>query len=258
LAVDASNAICAGPFGTIFKAKDFRDEGVPIVFLRHVGEGKYLDRKPTFMDKSVWERQHQPYSIYGGELLVTKLGDPPGTACIYPSGRGVAMVTPDVMKMTVDNEVADSRYLMHFFNSPICKTMIQELAFGLTRLRIDLTMFKAFPIPLAPALEQSEVVHRIDNAFAWIDRVASEAANARKLIDHLDQAILAKAFKGELVPQDPGDEPASVLMERIKAERVSNEVASKERPPRRNVRPKVRLVRSQKSSGKRKARKSKT
>ena len=45
----------------------------------------------------------------------------------------------------------------------------------------------------------------------------SEATSARKLIDHLDQAVLAKAFRGELVPQDPNDEPASVLLERIRA-----------------------------------------
>jgi type I restriction enzyme S subunit len=46
--------------------------------------------------------------------------------------------------------------------------------------------------------------------------------SARKLIDHLDQAILAKAFRGELVPQDPSDEPASVLLDRIRAERTQN------------------------------------
>jgi type I restriction enzyme S subunit len=57
-------------------------------------------------------------------------------------------------------------------------------------------------------------------AFTWIDRLASEATSARKLIDHLDQAVLAKAFRGELVPQDPNDEPAGVLLERIRAERA--------------------------------------
>jgi type I restriction enzyme S subunit len=56
-------------------------------------------------------------------------------------------------------------------------------------------------------------------AFAWIDRIALETTSARKLVDHLDQAILTKAFRGELVPQDPNDEPVSVLLERIRAKR---------------------------------------
>jgi len=49
---------------------------------------------------------------------------------------------------------------------------------------------------------------KIDIALRWVDRLTSEATNARKLIDHLDQAVLAKAFRGELVPQDLNDEPA--------------------------------------------------
>jgi type I restriction enzyme, S subunit len=65
------------------------------------------------------------------------------------------------------------------------------------------------------------VVRRIDTAFSWVDRLASETTTARKLIDHLDQAVLAKAFRGELVPQDPNDEPASMLLQRIKAERAT-------------------------------------
>jgi hypothetical protein len=56
-------------------------------------------------------------------------------------------------------------------------------------------------------------------AHAVLDRLAAETTSARKLIDHLDQAILAKAFRGELAPQDPNDEPASALLERIRASR---------------------------------------
>lgn len=72
--------------------------------------------------------------------------------------------------------------------------------------------------PLPPIDEQLEIVRRIEHLFAWIDRLSSEAGSARKLIDRLDQQVLAKAFAGELVPQDPADEPASELLERIKAE----------------------------------------
>lgn len=73
---------------------------------------------------------------------------------------------------------------------------------------------------LRPSLrEQREIVRLVEFAFTWIDRLASEATSARRLIDRLDQAVLAKAFRGELVPQDPEDEPASALLDRIKAER---------------------------------------
>jgi len=112
LASPDANSICAGPFGTIFKAKDFRSAGVPIIFLRHVAPLRYLDRKPGFMDPAKWEELFKPYSAYGGELLITKLGEPPGVCAMYPCGIGPAMVTPDVIKMNVDPSVASSTYVM--------------------------------------------------------------------------------------------------------------------------------------------------
>jgi type I restriction enzyme, S subunit len=76
-------------------------------------------------------------------------------------------------------------------------------------------------LPLPNLEAQDRAIRGIEKAFAWIERLLSETTGARKLIDRLDQAILAKAFRGELLPQDPNDEPASVLLERIKAERDS-------------------------------------
>ncbi|MFN4014234.1 MAG: restriction endonuclease subunit S [Reyranella sp.] len=87
------------------------------------------------------------------------------------------------------------------------------------------TKLKQLGIPVMPEAEQSEIVRRIEHAFTWIDRLAAEATSARKLVDLLDQAILAKAFRGELVPQDPSDEPASVLLDRIRSERASTAAA---------------------------------
>ncbi len=78
-----------------------------------------------------------------------------------------------------------------------------------------------FPIPVPPPDEQREIVRRIEAAFAKIDRLAEETAKALKLTDRLDQRILAKAFAGDLVPQDPNDEPATTLLARIRAERAA-------------------------------------
>lgn len=65
------------------------------------------------------------------------------------------------------------------------------------------------------------MARKISSAMARADRLEAEAKPARALRDRLESAILAKAFRGELVSQDPNDEPASVLLERIRAERAT-------------------------------------
>jgi type I restriction enzyme S subunit len=77
----------------------------------------------------------------------------------------------------------------------------------------------AISVPSLP--EQRAIVARIETAFAALHRVEAEAKAAERALDRLDQAILAKAFRGELVPQDPADQPASALLARIAAERAA-------------------------------------
>ncbi len=237
LATDEGNAICAGPFGTIFKAKDFRDKGVPIIFLRHVKESGFNQNKPTYMDKEVWKELHQEYSVHGGELLVTKLGDPPGECCVYPESNGVGMVTPDVLKMSVDGKIANKYYLMHFFNSPASKKLVADAAFGVTRLRIDISLFKLFPIPLPPLEEQTEIVRRVEQLFAFADTIEQKANTALERVNNLTQSILAKAFKGELTAHwraaNPdlicGENSAEALLKKIKSEREAQIPTGKKR-----------------------------
>lgn len=79
----------------------------------------------------------------------------------------------------------------------------------------------SLPIQVPPSLEQTEIVRRVEQLFAFADQLEAKVASAKTRIDHLTQSILAKAFRGELVPQDPNDESASVLLERIKAQRAA-------------------------------------
>lgn len=101
------------------------------------------------------------------------------------------------------------------------RSELEAFAPATAQKNINLDTLAMIRVPVASTLEQNEIVHRIEAAFAWIDRLAAEATSARGLIDRLDQTVLAKAFRGELVPQDVGDEPASELLERIRAERAA-------------------------------------
>jgi type I restriction enzyme S subunit len=77
------------------------------------------------------------------------------------------------------------------------------------------------PLPICSLEEQAQIVGQINTAFRGAGRIATEAGSAAALLNRLDQAILAKAFSGELVPRDPNDEPASALLARIRAGRAA-------------------------------------
>lgn len=110
---------------------------------------------------------------------------------------------------------------------------------------VSMTRVKACPIPVAPAKEMDAAVSEIQRLFTCAEGAASTLNAFDRRLNHLDSAILAKAFRGELVPQDPNDEPASVLLERIAAERAAAGRAaagraaaeSKGKKPRSRLRP---------------------
>jgi type I restriction enzyme S subunit len=80
-------------------------------------------------------------------------------------------------------------------------------------------MLSNLPILLPSPEEQTEIVRRVETLFAFADRLEARYTAARAKVDKLTPSLLAKAFRGELVPQDPNDEPASELLARIQTQR---------------------------------------
>jgi len=163
----------------------------------------------------------QTYSDFG--LAQSRLWKP-GTVCITIAANiaetailAIDACFPDsVVGFVADDERAMPEYIEYFMRT--ARSDLARFAPATAQKNINLDTLAVVRVPVPPPEEQREVVRRIDSAFAEIDRLVAEAAAARRLLDHLDQAILVKAFRGELVPQDPADEPASVLLERIRAE----------------------------------------
>ena len=80
---------------------------------------------------------------------------------------------------------------------------------------LNLGILRSLPILMPPPEEQAEIVRRVETLFAFADRLEARLQTARTATERLTPALLAKAFRGELVPQDPNDEPASELLERL-------------------------------------------
>lgn len=122
-------------------------------------------------------------------------------------------------------------WLLWYLRSPMGRSALMNISSGnqLSMRNIGQKSLLSLSIPYADAELRTEIVRRIESAFAKIDRLAAEAKRALELVVRLDEAILARAFRGELVPQGENDEPAEKLLERIRAERAATPKARRVR-----------------------------
>ncbi|MCT4655192.1 MAG: restriction endonuclease subunit S [Cohaesibacter sp.] len=220
LASDSDYSIGIGPFGSNLVKADYRTNGVRLVFVRDIRTESFSLQGAVFVDQDKASELHQ-HVVDSGDLLITKMGDPPGDTAIFPNNATPAIITADCIKLRPHSALSSSAYLYFAARTVVFQEQILSVTKGVAHQKVSLDRFRQLAFPVAPLPEQTEIVRRIESAFAKIDRLAAEAKRALELTDRLDDAILAKAFRGELVPQDPDDEPASVLLDRIKAARAA-------------------------------------
>jgi len=128
----------------------------------------------------------------------------------------------------------DKEYLAYFLKSPSYWESISEKKLGITTPNVNATKLKQISIPLPPLPEQQKIVEEIERRLSVADETEKAVEQSLKQAKRLRQSILKKAFEGKLVPQDPTDEPVSILLERIKKEKL--EQKTKKSPKKINKR----------------------
>lgn len=165
--------------------------------------------------------------LQGGEVLIAIRGTVGATTVVPPEMKGMN-VSREVAVIPLIEGVLP-RYVMFLLACPVGQAVLMGHVKGVAQTGINLNDLRSFPVPLPPQAEQWEIVRLIDEAFEKIGFAAGVAGNATRSLSTLNQSILAKAFRGELVPQDPNDEPASALLARIEAERAAAGGADRKR-----------------------------
>ncbi|MEP1576649.1 restriction endonuclease subunit S [Roseibium album] len=171
------------------------------------------------------EEKAKRFLLAEGDILVSRgngTKELVGIASLVPLHAEPTIFPDTSFRLRVRKQSALTQWLAYIWNAPQCRAQIEKVAkttAGIWKIsQKDLAGIELL-IPELP--EQKEIVRRIESAFLKIGKLAAEAKRAQELTDKLDVAILDKAFRGELVPQDPNDEPASFLLDRIKAERAA-------------------------------------
>ena len=195
--------------------KVYVNEGIPFIRSQNVyADGFHLENV-AHVTRQMHEEMKRT-QVHPNDVLLNITGASIGRSTYTPEGFGEANVNQHVCIIRTGWWMVPV-YLSYFLNSTYGQDQIFATESGVTREGLNYKQVRSLRIPLAPLSEQKRVVAKIEEAFSLADQVEAAVKKAREKAEKIDQAILAKAFRGELVSQDPNDEPASVLLQHIKA-----------------------------------------
>ena len=173
------------------------------------------------------------YSLSKGDVLFNRTNSPElvGKTAVY-SGEYPATYAGYLIKIQC-KDVLTPEYINYCLNSPRGRDYCWQVkSDGVSQSNINAKKLAAFSFGLPIIEEQHEIVRRVEALFAFSDALEVKYRAASEQVGRLRPALLAKAFRGELVPQDPSDEPAVMLLERIRAARSVQPAATRTRRTR--------------------------
>ncbi|OLQ74256.1 hypothetical protein BIT28_08740 [Photobacterium proteolyticum] len=204
------------------KGVDF-DTGIKNLTLSAITPGYFVENKFKFVDLDVSENSH--LWVKNQDILIQRANsiEYVGVSAIY-EGEDDKYIYPDLIMKCRANDCILPKYLYYALSSEVVRKYFRDNATGTTgnMPKINQAVVSAAPISLPTLVEQEYIVGLVEKLFRKADKVEKQYLDAKARLDRLTQSILAKAFRGELVPQDPNDEPAEKLLERILAEKEQN------------------------------------
>ena len=208
------------------------DTGYPYVRAGNLKNGT-IQGTILYLTESDYKRVSQ-YKIFEDDLYLTIVGASIGDTGICPKEFSGSNLTENAARVALVGGSLPG-FLAFMIRSPQFDTQIQERVLSAAQGKLALLRIKQLCIPICPREEQSVIAKRIVGSLARIDYLTQMANTFAGDVTGLDQSILAKAFRGELVPQDPDDEPASQLLERIQSERADDTNAKPTRGRRKRT-----------------------
>lgn len=182
-----------GPFGSDLLTSELQDDGVPVVYIRDIRNGQY-QRVSTSCVSDSKARDLAVCAVKPGDVLVAKVGDPPGIAAVYPEGEPAAVVTQDVIRLRPNLDVAMPEFIKAYLNSPIGRWKIAGITVQATRARVSLGDFKKLTIEVPPIPLQVQFVEFVGG----VKRLKRLQEAALAELDSLFSSLQHRAFRGEL------------------------------------------------------------
>ena len=186
-------SLAIGPFGSSLKVSDYTSSGVPLVFVRNIRAASFGGPDTVYVAEGKAD-ELRAHWVEAGDLLVTRMGDPPGDVCIYPVHRPPAVITADCIKLRLVKGLASAQLFTHVIESDRVHKQILDITKGVAQLKVSLGRFGSIGFPLPPHAEQHRIVAEVDRRLSLLrDTEAQVGANLQRT-QVLRQSVLSKAF----------------------------------------------------------------
>jgi type I restriction enzyme, S subunit len=223
---DVALEIRTGPFGTALHKSDYVRGGIPVINPTNIVDGKIVLNEHVSVSKGTFHNLEE-YALQRGDIIIARRGEMGRCAVVGPSEEGWLCGTGSALLRL--KKTAIPHFVQMCISSPEGRAYLSEGCVGSTMDNLNQKLFAAMPLSLPPPDKQEEIVRRVQRLFELANAVENRVVAVGLRGDKLTQSILAKAFRGELVPTEAelarregrDYEPASVLLERIKKEHLS-------------------------------------
>ncbi len=194
VASDDKNAITIGPFGSDLMAKDYRSQGVPLIFVKNIRENKFRENGIRFVDESKGE-ELKSHRVNPGDILMTKMGDPPGDVALYPENSQPGIITADCIKLTLNPRMANASYILWVFRTDYVRNQVIRSTKGAAQQKINLSTFRSIKFPLPEIELQNQFSEKVNQ----VEEIRNLQARSNPQIEDLLASLMQKAFVGDLV-----------------------------------------------------------
>ncbi|MGF1736514.1 restriction endonuclease subunit S [Photobacterium satsumensis] len=222
---DTGVEIKTGPFGSALHKSDYIEGGISVINPMHINDGKITPATQMSITSEKYESL-AAWHLKDDDVVVGRRGEMGRAAVVKGTSLEPCLCGTGSMILRC-GEYISSEYLSYVIRSPVAVSYFNATSVGSTMVNLNQKVIKSLEVYFPPIEEQKEIVRLVYQYFAFADTIEAQVKKAQARVDNLTQSILAKAFRGELVPQDSDDEPAEKLLERIAEARKEAEALAK-------------------------------
>jgi len=205
-----------GPFGSSLHKSDYVENGIPLINPMNIVDGEIIPIDKMQVSNETVERLAS-FKVIPNDIVIARRGDMGRCAVVHYTQTGWLCGTGSfVLRLST---FLWPEYFAACIRSPYAVSYLSGNSIGNTMLNLNQAILKNLLLPVPPFKEQKRIIDGINNADAYLKQLSDEREHLIATVAKTKAKILDLAIRGQLVPQNPSDEPASVLLDRIRIEK---------------------------------------